>query len=407
VKPLAMAGGCCGGHRARQGEDSSSLPEHVRTEAELLRVAEAGRDDSSLSHTLLALLDERHPVYHGRSTPEVVRMRGAVLQALGHRALTPAALPFVLEELESPHDARLTAIAARLLRRFPEPSAAFAAPLMSALFNIRHHDETVRLGNDPAPGGVEDVTTATREILLTIGWLGQAGAASIASLEQLLAEGPGPASSLMLARAIEAIRSDTGPACTSDMAPLDETVRRIPPRHQLRIAGARFQDHSGAELTFAETFHGRPSIVVFFYTRCDNPTKCPLTMYQFGNLQRLLEQSAFRDSIATAAITYDSDYDVPERLLQYAQSWGATPSGNHRVLRTLSDFAAVSEYFSLGVNFSASGVVNRHQLEAYILDAHGHIAYAITRRRWDAAQLVELAGSLAVEQSTSATSANV
>jgi protein SCO1/2 len=160
------------------------------------------------------------------------------------------------------------------------------------------------------------------------------------------------------------------------------------------IAGVRFQDHSGAELTFANAFQGRPSIVVFFYTRCDNPAKCPLTMYRFGNLQRLLEESGLGETIGMAAITYDPEYDRAERLLQYAESWGAKPSAAHRILRTVGDFAIVSDYFALGVNFSASGVVNRHQLEAYVLDAHGRIAHAVTRRRWDERQLLRLAAQL-------------
>jgi protein SCO1/2 len=151
------------------------------------------------------------------------------------------------------------------------------------------------------------------------------------------------------------------------------------------------QDHAGTELTFAEAFHGHPSIVVFFYTRCDNPTKCPLTMYRFGSLQQMLQQSNLGESIGLAAITYDPEYDRAERLLQYAESWGAKPSARHRILRTVGDFQALRDYFSLGVNFGASGIVNRHQLEAFVLDTRGQIAHVISRRRWDEATLISLA----------------
>jgi hypothetical protein len=54
----------------------------------------------------------------------------------------------------------------------------------------------------------------------------------------------------------------------------------------------------------------------------------------------------------------------------------------------------LSDYSSPGVNFSASGIVNRHQLEAFILDQRGRIAHAVARRRWDQAELVRLATSL-------------
>ena len=365
----------------------------VRTEADLLALVEAGRGDTAFTRTFLNLLDERHDVYRGVSTPAVTRMRGALLLALGQRALPSTALPFVLEELESAHDAWLTAIAAHVLRKYPEPSASFVEPLLSAIFNIRHRDEIVHLVRDEAAGG--DTTTAMAEVLQTIGWLGRAGARSLPRLEDLLAQNPGPTTSNLVANAIEAIRTDDRPepahaCCCAESEP--DTVALAAPVSS--VSALRFQDHAGNDLTFADAFHGHPSIVVFFYTRCDNPAKCPLTMYRFGALQRLLEQSGLADVIGMAAITYDPEYDRAERLFQYAESWGVRPSTRHRILRTAGDFRTLSDYFSLGVNFSASGIVNRHQIEAFVLDSQGHIAHAVTRRRWDEAQLADLAAAL-------------
>jgi protein SCO1/2 len=374
--------------------------DQVRVEADLVSVVQAGRGDSAFTTTFLELLDERHAVYRGVSTPVVTRMRGALLLALGHRALPTTALPFVLEELESAHDAWLTAIAAHVLRRYPEPSASFVQPLLSAVLNIRHRDEIVRIAPDAAPGG--DTTTAMAEVLQTIGWLGRAGMASVPRLQELLAENPGPTTSALVAKAIEAIRTNDrtapmAPACCCGEA---ETTRVAATKPVTDISGLTFQDHTGHDLTFADAFHGHPSIVVFFYTRCDNPAKCPLTMYRFGSLQRLCRQSGLIDAIGMAAITYDPEYDRAERLRQYAESWGVQPSSRHRILRTTGDFQALSDYFSLGVNFSASGIVNRHQIEAFVLDRHGHIAHAITRRRWDETQLAQLASGLLTTQSS-------
>ena len=394
MKTLAVTGGCCGPKTA-PGTAEPSDPGQIRTEHDLARAVEIGRGNSAFTKTFLALLDERHAVYHGVATPAVVRMRGALLLALGHHALPVTALPFVLEELESAHDASLTAIAARVLRKFPEPSAAFAEPLLSALSTIRHRDEIVRFPHDGQhTPGAGDTTTATSEVITTIAWLGRAGASCVPRMEQLLASNPGPSTAAMLANAIEAIRNDGRTPMPADAWSPEDTACAIPSSSAGDISGVRFQDHSGTELTFADAFHGRPSIVVFFYTRCDNPAKCPLTMYRFGNLQRLLQESGLGDAIGMGAITYDPQYDRAERLSQYAESWGAKPSAVHRILRTVGDFAAVSDYFALGVNFSASGIVNRHQLEAFVLDRDGRIAHAVTRRRWDEAQLLQLASTL-------------
>jgi protein SCO1/2 len=367
----------------------------VRTESDLVRIVETGRGDSAFTETFLELLDERHDVYRGIGTPAVTRMRGALLLALGHRALPVRALPFVLEELESAHDASLTAIAAHVLRKYPEPSASFVEPLLSAVLYIQHHDDIVRLANFGAHTRDGETTTAMGEVMQTIGWLGRAGTACVSRLEDLLAQNPGPATSAMVGKTLEALRADTGAAVTSHSCCCGDKAAAPAPFAPARdISNLRFQDHDGTELTFADAFHGRPSIVVFFYTRCDNPTKCPLTMYRFGSLQRMLQQSGFGESIGLAAITYDPEYDRPERLRQYAESWGAAPSAHHRILRTVGDFKSLSDYFSLGVNFSASGIVNRHQLEAFVLDTKGHIAHVVSRRRWDEATLMRLAATL-------------
>jgi protein SCO1/2 len=400
MKPLAVSGGCCGSRMA-EATTALQVPAEVRDEAGLIRLVESGRGDSAFTRTFLELLDERHAVYRGVGTPAVTRMRAALLLALGYRALPVTALPFVLEELESAHDAWLTAVAAHVLRKYPEPSASFAEPLLSAILYIQHRDEIVRLANYGGYGPGGETTTAMGEIMQAIGWLGREGTACVPRLEELLAGNPGPATSGMVRKALEAIRADDrAPIRSHSCCSGEATAAPAPSGHMRDISSLRFQDHSGAELTFADAFHGRPSIVVFFYTRCDNPAKCPLTMYRFGSLQRLLQQSGLHDAIGMAAITYDPEYDRSERLLQYAESWGAKPSSQHRILRTVGDFDALSDYFSLGVNFSASGIVNRHQLEAFVLDADGRIAHTVSRRRWDEETLMRLAAPLARDRPT-------
>lgn len=353
-----------------------------------MRLVEAGRGDGAYTEAFLDLLDERHPVYGGVGTAAVVRMRGALLLALGHGALPTAALPFALEELESPHEAWLTAVAARVLRSHPEPAAAFVAPLLSALFYIRHRDDAVRLDSYGGYGSEGDPTTALTEVLRAIGWLGKAGEGALPRLRELREREPGPLLAAQLDEAMAAIQDDTrseAPDCCGSAFQTAEAPRPAP----ADVAGLMLQDQSGELLTFRDFFTGRPSIVVFFYTRCDNPTKCPLTISRLGRLQRRLHSEGLDETVRTAAITYDPAYDLPPRLARYARSWGAMTGENHRLLRTVGDLAPLRSFFELGVNYGESGLVNRHRIEAFVLDRAGRIVQAVTRQRWEESRLLE------------------
>lgn len=380
---------CCRGGGAAETAPASSA---VRSEADLLRLVEAGRGNSAYTQAFLDLLDERHPVYDGVRASAVVRMRGALLLALGHRALPAAALPFVLEELESPHEAWLTAVAAHVLRNHPEPSTAFVAPLLSALLYMGPRDDTVRLDSYGGYGSEGEPTTAVTEVLRTLGWLGRAGEEALPRLRELRDREPGPRTEAQLDAAIAAIQHDprvqTPAACCCGHERRSLDAPRAAPAD---VTGLVLQDQSGALLTFGDFFLGRPSIVVFFYTRCDNPTKCPLTIAKLGRLQQRLYAAGLGDAIRTAAITYDPAYDLPPRLVQYARSWGARVDESHRLLRTVGDLAPLRAFFELGVNYGESGLVNRHQIEAFVLDRAGRIVHVETRQQWEESQLLEAA----------------
>ena len=95
---------------------------------------------------LLALLDERHPAYTEQPAAVVTRMRAWVLLALSRAAELPAAaLPFVLEELETPHDPYLVAVAAICLRHYAFPHPSFADALCQALLFAKARDYQDRL----------------------------------------------------------------------------------------------------------------------------------------------------------------------------------------------------------------------------------------------------------------------
>ena len=154
-----------------------------------------------------------------------------------------------------------------------------------------------------------------------------------------------------------------------------------------------FEDHNGTPITYDQFFAGQPSIVAFFYTRCDNPQKCSLTVAKLARVQRQLVERGIADQVRTAAITYDPGFDLPSRLLAYGRGRQMLMDEGHRLLRATTGIEPLRAYFGLGVNFVES-LVNRHRIEIYVLDGAGRIAASFSRIHWDEREVVDRAAAM-------------
>ncbi len=338
-------------------------------------------------------------------------MRGWVLLALARGGISDAELLFVLEELDTGVDAYLVAAAARALRSYPTPLPAFAPFVIRAVTHIRYSDDRVsfeRYGEYATSG---NGTSPIRELLATLTWLGPAAREVIAEVESLRARGGLPRQYRgNVEQAVQAIRAgdqrelDSHSCCALPRGPNNMFSRAAGSRRESKsIEGTVFQDQDGTSVTFREFFRGRPTIVVFFYTRCDNPLKCSLTITKLAQVQKLLEARGLAGEIQTAAITYDPGFDLPDRLRSYGQARGARMDAHHRILRAVEGFTALCRQFRLGVNFVES-LVNRHKIEAYILDVEGRIASRFERTHWDEQQLVDRSMEVLAEKKEGAVS---
>jgi protein SCO1/2 len=370
----------------------------VQSEPEFAALVDALAGDAAQREQLTDLLREDHPIYDGRGTATIVRMRGWVLLAFARAAVSDAALIYVLEELDTGVDAYLVAAAARALRSYPRPTEALAPFVMRALANIRYRDEPVSFESYGEYAVAPTGTSPIRELLATLAWLGPHARGALAELESFRTQSGGFSRKLRIdaERAAQAIRGPVPgdePGTHSCCGTTSDGVRSMSSwpsslrRGTERIASVTLQDHKGALITFKDFFQGQPSIVVFFYTRCDNPMKCSLTIAKLARVQKLLEAQGLADRIHTAAITYDPAFDLPERLRVYGQDRGVRMDTGHRMLRVTEDNDVLRRHFELGVNFIES-LVNRHRIEVYILDAKGRTATSFERIHWDEEQVV-------------------
>lgn len=301
---------------------------------------------------LVSILPEQHPLYRGRSANETARIRGYTLAAFEHVGLPADAVPYVLDELQNGDEAYLVAAAAKALRGAESPAAiGFALPcLEEAAKNIRYADAPVTFDVYKPSFPVQGCTTAAREIRATRQWIGEVDCCAI----------PSPAG---------------------------------PSRRRLDLKEVQLENQDGGRTTFGEFFSGKPSVVAFFYSRCENVRKCSLTVTKLAALQRELSRRGLASRVRLSAITYDPGFDLPPRLKQYGQERGVLFGEDVAFFRVLEGFDAVRAELGLGVNFAGT-IVNRHRIELYLIDAKGRLASARTRLSWTEKEVADRLESL-------------
>ncbi|AXW61823.1 hypothetical protein CJO94_07510 [Ralstonia solanacearum] len=363
-------------------------------------VAAAQADHAARTRALLVLMQEEHPAYAQCSAAEVVRRRGWVLVELGNAGLDQEAMPVVLEELETGHQPYLLAAAARALRQADAPSPALAPILLRALETLARRDDLVDLAVWGGTAASEASGSALSEALVTLRWLAPQAHGIRKGLQDLADGGAGPLAEdhrLTVHEVLDDMAA-RGLPDSSNCCALPLPWRRFASGGDAvaPIATVCFEDQSGARVSWDNLFVGQPSVVAFFYTRCDNEQKCSLTVSQLAQVQRQLVSAGAEKSVRLAAITYDPDFDLPHRLRGYAESRGLVPGAHCRVLRTMQGRDALRDYFALGVNFAGS-VVNRHRIEVFVLDASGRIRATYQRLGWDPVELASEVQQLASE----------
>jgi protein SCO1/2 len=352
---------------------------------------------------LLALLPEDHPMYTGRSSNAVVRLRGYILAAFEDVGLPAAASPYVLDELQNSREAYVTAGAAKGVRGIARPCSDIIPYLLRAIENVRYLDDALSFATYKPDWPLQRRTTALQEIFKTFAWLGPLAHSALADLESFQAAQAelAPPARAALTSAIELIRT-AAPNTEEEHCCCDEPS--IPIRidtDTIRNSGdglsppvdVELENQDGGLQTYGEFFTGSISIVVFFYTRCDNPNKCSLSITKLARLQHAIAEYGLRDYLKTAAITYDPTFDVPQRLKAYGENHGIEYDARNQFFRTATDFKELQTYFDLGVNYG-DALVNRHRIELFVLDDTGRLAESFTRMQWEPGEVLDRVAAL-------------
>jgi cytochrome oxidase Cu insertion factor (SCO1/SenC/PrrC family) len=365
-----------------RGFDGATPVENILAYIDRVRATPALRDD------LVALLPEQSPIYGGRNANEAERIRGYLLASFETTGLPPAAIDYVLEELESGLNPYAVAAAAKAMRgahRVPERTIPL---LLRAIDRIGLSDDFVCFDRGTAGSSDRSSTTALMELFRTLAWLGPRAGAALGDIKAMIELGAAafaPAVRFEIEKAIEAVSRHDSPAISpccageSNSTPAESPASGSLP--EANIAALQLQDQDGARLSFGDFFFGRPGIMTFFYTRCMNPEKCSLTITKLARLQRRIREQQLQGRVSLAAVTYDPAFDLPRRLHAYGTDRGMMFDERNRMLRTTGPFDPFRRSFDLGVGYG-SVTVNRHRRDLFVLNDKGHAAASFPRMLW-------------------------
>jgi protein SCO1/2 len=108
-------------------------------------------------------------------------------------------------------------------------------------------------------------------------------------------------------------------------------------------------DSKGRQIT-RQTFIGRPLLLTFIFTRCPIPTFCPLITNQFGEVRQALAGLAeTKADVQLLSISFDSEFDKPEVLAQYAARHTADTDHWRFASGTSAETRKLTAAFSLSV----------------------------------------------------------
>lgn len=132
---------------------------------------------------------------------------------------------------------------------------------------------------------------------------------------------------------------------------------------------------------------GRALALTFIFTRCPLPTYCPRMNKHFAEVSDALSQSGAPSNWHLLSISFDPEFDTPERLASYAGNYGSNPA--HWTFAT----GATEEIRRLGANFGLTfareGGSFNHNLRTVVVDAAGKVQKVFTNNEWKPGELIE------------------
>jgi protein SCO1/2 len=372
---------------------SDSATDHRVLGGLLERIRVAKPAVPATAEALANFLPHQHSIYEDRDRWHVVRLRAYLIATLTDVGFPALAMPtladslFFTDERMAPVEVGSAVRAAGALgddgRRF--------LPSMLRLLSMRFADEEFSLSRYDTNFPRLESTTVQLEVLRAVGRIGRSTDNEVLLTLRAIVDSPkfSPLDSRVIYAAQLALRQVEGRTGHETLArrvptssDVDITAWQSPAKRiKIDLQRIHITDHSGVHRLLGEIVD-RPVLLSFFYTRCQNAGKCSLTISQLGFLQRALSEAGETSKIRLLAITFEPEFDTPERLRRFVQDRGMILSEYALTARIHeADHEAFVRALDMPVSYNA-GWVNTHGVEAVLLDAAGRVARKYRADSW-------------------------
>ncbi|GJM33357.1 MAG: hypothetical protein DHS20C18_23580 [Saprospiraceae bacterium] len=364
-----------------------------------------GKGYQIIGQLIVKRLNEGDAIYQNRGPLEIVRLRGYLLASLGRLGTPKEAIPYLITELKHNHRQHpyLAAAAARAAGGLSEFQHLLVPDLVKFL-NASVVNDVVDLDhyNSWPP---QKPTSIKEEVLKTLIRFEEKGKAAIPDLLRAINSASIPNSVYNrnghLAKLAEQAISSIDPQmvfCNQSNG-LEKTIKSDvvfvekwpnPQERSLpKIFDLMMENHFGEKFMLKE-FYGKPIILTFFYSRCDNRNKCSMTISKLAHLQAELEKAGLKQQSSILALSLEPAYDTPQRMKSFAEVRGVKLDQQVQVVKVADRKNQQKLVNALGISVSYNeGQVAMHGIELLLLDKNGKYVRKYTNTHWRVGMVIE------------------
>jgi protein SCO1/2 len=145
-------------------------------------------------------------------------------------------------------------------------------------------------------------------------------------------------------------------------------------------------DQHASPLTLA-ALKGQVVVVTFIYTRCPLPDYCPRMITNLAAVRERFRARLGKD-LALLTVTFDPQYDTPERLAAFAKAQRADVDGWYFLTGDAAGIKQVCDAF--GVEYWPDSGLITHTLQTAVIDRDGRLAAAVEGKDFSGRQIADL-----------------